>query len=57
MNKKWTVSVVVDGRVDVEVEAETAEEAAEFACDGGAYFECGDIEVVGMKADHVCECN
>lgn len=47
---KYIVSLAVDGRVNVEVEAETPEQAMELACDGGATFESGDIEVIDYKA-------
>lgn len=45
---KYIVSLAVDGRVNVEVEAKTAEEAfdkAKESCD----WISGDVEVVGVK--------
>jgi len=55
MNKKWTVTVVVNGRAEVEVEAETEEQAKKLACDGGAYIDCGELNVFGTKAESAYE--
>ena len=55
MSRKWTVVVEITGTAEVEVEADTAEQAKVLACDGGAYIDCGELHVSGTKAKRAYE--
>ena len=46
---KYTVSMAVDGRIDVEVEADTPEEAFEKADAAFATADLTNIEIVGRN--------
>ena len=47
---KYVVSIAVDGRIDVEVEASSFEEAQSRALDEFANADLTEMEVVGRKA-------
>jgi len=49
MAKKFIVSMAVDGRIDVEVEAENAEEAFEKASDAFTECDLDKMETVDAK--------
>lgn len=47
---KYTVSIAIDGRLDVEVEAESFEEAKAIACDDLYDEDFGSLECIDWHA-------
>lgn len=47
---KYIVSIAVDGRIDVEVEADSFEDAKTKACDAVCDLDFGKLECIGWNA-------
>ncbi len=47
---KYTVSIAIDGRVDVVVEADSFEKARDEACTKMCELELGELECIGWHA-------
>lgn len=47
---KYIVSIAVDGRIDVEVNANSLEEARELAENEFCYADIGELDCIGHKA-------
>lgn len=49
MKKRFVVSIAVDARIDVEVDADNIEEAMDMVRDGNYDYNLGDIEFIDDK--------